>query len=559
MGCEQTEPLDVMPAPFHLSPYNHLLLPVVAAWALVVTASLLWNIRQVDHSIETLALAEARFHFEKDVLYRRWASSHGGVYVPVSEKTPPNPYLSHVAERDVVTPSGRRLTLINPAYMTRQVNELASDDGVIGHITSLKPLRPENRADAWETRALHAFENGAHEYGSLEDLRGQPYFRYMRPFRTESACLKCHAEQGYKEGDIRGGVSMSLPYSRYANHFSLQRRNLLLGHGLIGLLGLVGMGFGARRLVRIKAALVRSEAETERLTVRKSLLSSLGEGVYDIDNAGRCTFINPAALTMLGYQEHEVVGQDPHRLFHRRNADGSPHPASECMVFQTRQDGVRREVQDTFLRKNGLAFPVRLTVTPVHRNGEIVGAVVAFQDISERLAMEQELMRLATTDPLTGAANRRRFLEQMEIELARVHRHHDSAALLMMDLDHFKQVNDAHGHASGDIVLRHFTSLAKPLLRRTDLFGRLGGEEFAILLSGADLRGAAEFAERFRSVVAATPAQVEDGEIPYTVSIGVTVFQAADGGADCILARADAALYRAKQAGRNTVALVEAT
>jgi hypothetical protein len=154
----------------------------------------------------------ARTHFEKDVLYRLWNASAGGVYLPVSDKTPPNPYLSHLPERDLTTPSGRVLTLINPAYMTRQVHELAREKfQVRGHITSLNPIRPENFPDAWETAALQAFGKGTTEVSSVEKLDGQPFLRLMRPLVTEKSCLACHGKQGYKLGDIRGGISIAVP------------------------------------------------------------------------------------------------------------------------------------------------------------------------------------------------------------------------------------------------------------------------------------------------------------------------------------------------------------
>ncbi len=137
---------------------------VVCAWVLLVCASLAWSWRQVGNSVGELARAEARSNFEKDLVFRRWASGHGGVYVPPTQQTPPNPYLEHLPERDVTTTGGKKLTLVNPAYMTRQVYELAAGQyGTRGHITSLKPLRPENAADAWETRALQLFENGVRE------------------------------------------------------------------------------------------------------------------------------------------------------------------------------------------------------------------------------------------------------------------------------------------------------------------------------------------------------------------------------------------------------------
>jgi len=122
---------------------------LVALWTLAVGASATWGVRLLRDTMVDAAVHDARNSFNKDVLYRKWAASHGGVYVPVTATTQPNPHLADVAERDLVTPSGRRLTLMNPAYMTRQIHELESKaSGTQGHITSLKPIRAENAPDA---------------------------------------------------------------------------------------------------------------------------------------------------------------------------------------------------------------------------------------------------------------------------------------------------------------------------------------------------------------------------------------------------------------------------
>ncbi|GAG33923.1 unnamed protein product, partial [marine sediment metagenome] len=116
---------------------------------------------QVKQKTLEAARIQARTAHAKDVIYRRWNAGYGGVYVPVTKKTQPNPYLSGIPERDITTPSGRTLTLINPAYMTRQVHELAKEKyGVLGHITSLNPIRPQNAPDPWEIKALEEFERG---------------------------------------------------------------------------------------------------------------------------------------------------------------------------------------------------------------------------------------------------------------------------------------------------------------------------------------------------------------------------------------------------------------
>ena len=298
----------------------------------------------------------------------------------------------------------------------------------------------------------------------------------------------------------------------------------------------------------------RAGADIARLSEwNELLLNSAGEGIYGADRDGTCTFINPAALALLGFDKVEVLGKNAHEVFHHHRKDGAPYPPEDCPISLTRDDGIRRAVEDAFIRKDGEVFPVHMSVTPMHEHGQLVGVAVVFQDIARRKALEVELTRLATTDPLTGVANRRRFIEELEMELARIRRFGRPAALLMVDIDHFKSVNDTHGHAVGDAVLQHLAELSRHRLRAIDLFGRLGGEEFGILLPGTDAAGAWKCAESLRRHVAETPLQSSRGAIPFTVSIGLTVFESGDDAPDGILARADAALYRAKLGGRNRV------
>ena len=220
---------------------------ILSLWTVFVGLVLLWSLFQ--HKRETLEAArvQARSAFEKDMVYRQWAAIHGGVYVPVTEQTPPNPYLASVDERDITTPSGRRLTLMNPAYMTRQVHEIgAKQYGLRGHITSLDPIRPANAADAWETKALRAFEQGVTEVSSVEKFDNKVYMRLMHPLFTEQSCLKCHDEQGYKVGDLRGGISVSVPMAPLQAIARKHMATLALGHSLIWLLGIVGISLGGR-------------------------------------------------------------------------------------------------------------------------------------------------------------------------------------------------------------------------------------------------------------------------------------------------------------------------
>lgn len=302
----------------------------------------------------------------------------------------------------------------------------------------------------------------------------------------------------------------------------------------------------ARRLAR---------AEIDRLSQRNQLLlNSAGEGIYGVDTAGRIIFINPTALKILGLSEQEALGRNAHALFHHHHPDGSVYPEDACPLSQVLQDGRQREIEDdAFIRKNGEHLPVHLVATAMIENDTQVGAEIVFQDITQRKRLEAELTRLASTDALTGIANRRHFIAQLEKEIARIQRVAEPAAVLMLDLDHFKKINDNHGHATGDAVLQAFARGAQSDLRKIDLIGRLGGEEFAILLPETGLDAALRLAERLRQHIETMTVACNDDMIQITVSIGLTTMTRADISADAILARADQALYQAKASGRNRV------
>lgn len=248
---------------------------ITVSWTGAIAMSLMWNLTQADRTTREVALTQARVAYEKDVTYRRWNSSHGGVYAPVTKQTPPNPYMNH-PERDIKTLSGKILTLINPAYMNRQVYELEKrKSGVLSRLTSLKPVRPENAPDIWEEKALQAFEQGKPEISSVEWLNGKEYFRLMKPLITEKVCLHCHDYQGYKEGDIRGGISVSIPMVPLRVIAHRQKAIFAIAHSLLWLLGIVGIVFGTKRINHYVA--MRRKAEEEREKVIEKLQQALAK------------------------------------------------------------------------------------------------------------------------------------------------------------------------------------------------------------------------------------------------------------------------------------------
>ena len=224
-------------------------LVLIVLWSLVIAGFAAWSYWRSYTATVGVARAFADESFSKDLIFRRWGTGHGGVYVPMTPETPPSPYLADIPERDISTPSGKKLTLMNPAYMMRQVYEMGKNDaGPKGHITSLNPIRPENAADEWEKRALQAFERGEKEVSAIEQVGDETYYRFMRPLFVEGECLKCHAMQGYKVGNVRGGISVSVPWSAYREGLQSDQIAHGLGYGTIWIIGIIGLIFGKTRL-----------------------------------------------------------------------------------------------------------------------------------------------------------------------------------------------------------------------------------------------------------------------------------------------------------------------
>jgi|GEM_PF-1479016 len=563
-------------------------------WTVVVATSLVWNVFETKQETLEAARIQAREAHEKDAIYRRWNAGHGGVYVPVTKETQPNPYLSDVPERDIITPSGKALTLMNPAYMTRQAHELEKQKlGVRGHITSLNPIRPENAPDLWESEALRAFEHRKIEINWIEEIEGKEYMRLMRSLITEKGCLKCHAKQGYHEGDIRGGISVSIPMEPLRTIERKRMLTLSLGHISLWLMGLGGIVLGTVRLrrsdserkraeealrkahdelevrvrertaelakanralktlsecnqvlvritdeqtllneickiivtiggykltwvgyakhdekktvrpvayagyeegflerlnvtwadteygkgpsgtairtrkpaifnnimtdpalapwredalkrgytsviglpliinsdslgslticageveafhseeiklltelandlaygisaLRIREEHKRAEEELEKLKRQYELiLNAAGEGIFGLDRNGNATFINPAAVKMLGYEPQELIGKCMHKIHHHSKPDGTPYPQEDCPIYMAFKDGkVYYKDNEVFWRKDGKSFPVEYVSTPIKEDGDLIGAVVTFKDISKRKQAESEL------------------------------------------------------------------------------------------------------------------------------------------------------------------------
>lgn len=287
------------------------------------------------------------------------------------------------------------------------------------------------------------------------------------------------------------------------------------------------------------------------------LFDSLYDGVYFVDHARRILYWNRGAEQLTGYARDEVVGSYCYdNILDHLDVGGCNLCQTGCPLVDTIRDG-RPITGRVFLRhKDGRRIAVDVHVMPLYNDrGEIIGGVEVFRDASSTVALESAYNRLRTLaekDPLTGVANRRFLDGALAEQIAMLERTGIPFSVVLIDLDHFKSVNDEHGHGVGDQALVRFARLLDTLCRGTDVAGRFGGEEFLLILPGSRLEAAALVAERVRRAVPeATPREM-GGRL--TASLGVAEAVVGDT-AETLLARADAALYRAKHNGRDRVEL----
>ncbi|MCP3888886.1 MAG: diguanylate cyclase [Desulfobulbaceae bacterium] len=233
---------------------------VILLWVAGIVTSLSWNLLQMKNSAENAHQKTAKAFVQQISLTRAWNASHKGVYLRVSETLHPNPFLQ-VSNRDVTTTDGTSLTLINPAFMTRMISDIAQDQGDIKfHMTSLKPINPENKPSQWERDGLLFFEKEkTQDYFNTDKQNGKDIFNYMVPLVTKKSCLQCHAKQGYKEGDIRGGVRVSFQIQK------VEFSTLIISHLFLLCAGtLVLAGFG-NQIIKLTATL-KKQSNIDGLT-----------------------------------------------------------------------------------------------------------------------------------------------------------------------------------------------------------------------------------------------------------------------------------------------------
>ncbi len=289
----------------------------------------------------------------------------------------------------------------------------------------------------------------------------------------------------------------------------------------------------------------------------KNLLDNLYDGVYFVDKERRITYWNTGAERITGYSAQHMVGRFCHDNILDHIDDAGFHLCKDgCPLLATIQDGQPHEAEVFLHHADGYRVPVLVRTSPIRdEQGNVIGAVEVFSNNQSLLRMKRrvnELEQDVFRDALTGVSNRKLLEIKVNSALQEYHQHQLPFGLLFLDIDHFKAVNDAHGHPIGDIVLQNAARNLIVHLRSTDICGRWGGEEFVAILYNVNLKALSQVAEKLRAIIANSAVNIEGEKISVTLSIGATLAHEADT-LETIIERADQLMYQSKQGGRNRV------
>jgi len=349
-----------------------------------------------------------------------------------------------------------------------------------------------------------------------------------------SAALPLH-----QAGKVIGTLNL---YAEDASYFDIAGKNLLLEMATDIDFALDNFSLERER-EQMKQALLVSE-ERARLVLDNSL-----DAIVSIDHTGMVTEWNNAAVQIFGYVRDEVLGRDLAEFIVPERDREAHHQGLQRVLTTHHTKMIGKRVEVSALRKDGSEFPAEMTIAQIRR-GDTIFFSAFIRDITERKQSEHQIQHLAHYDVLTDLPNRLMLQDHFDYALSLVKRKQGRLAVIFLDLDHFKDINDNLGHSVGDLLLMELTRRLKTLLREEDTLSRLGGDEFILLLPDADANGASNVAQKLLGTVS-EPYHIAPYELTVTGSIGIALYPDDGSNLEILSQKADTAMYRAKQAGRN--------
>ncbi len=362
-------------------------------WSLVVAGSFLWFHESEAVHKEKTALVQGLALVEKDLLYRKWVAMQGGVYAPVSEHLAPNPYL-HVPERDIETPSGKKLTLVNPTYMTRLVHALAMETGGNpAYFTSLRPTHPANTPDPWERKALEWLEGNpdAPFYKEIASAPEGKALKVMVPVRAEESCLRCHTDPSDVPGTIRGGIAVTVPLKEVATAHRALYLDTVHGHVMMWLLGTAGIvlaSFLMSRRVREREELLRSISRSEKFW--KAVLESLQDPLIVLDRDLKVRLMNPVSAELANVKPEDAIGRPCVEVFCDWHVPSGA--CEQCDVQEVMEKNRASSRQIEIQLRDGIRRVFHVQTSPLKENGgQAQGAIQSFRDITQEVEARKQL------------------------------------------------------------------------------------------------------------------------------------------------------------------------
>lgn len=290
----------------------------------------------------------------------------------------------------------------------------------------------------------------------------------------------------------------------------------------------------------------------------KMTLDSIGDAVISTDVAGNITYLNAVAESLTGWSRAEACGQPLRRILHIIDGISREIAPDPLAMAIRRNEATGLSANSLLIRRDGHEFAIEDIATPIHEgDGTVVGAVIVFRDVSVARAMSLRMSYLAQHDFLTELPNRMLLNDRLKQAMAAALRHNASLAVLFVDVDHFKPINDAQGHAIGDALLKSISRRLTACVRTTDTVSRHGGDEFVVLLSEVTRKeDAAVSAEKILAALR-IPHRILEKDLQITASVGISVFPDNGTDADTLIRNADTALLHAKESGRDRHAFFE--
>lgn len=369
--------------------------------------------------------------------------------------------------------------------------------------------------------------------------------RLLKPVRFKSGCETCHTGNNYKNGDVLGGLTLSVPMQPYYDMTTTTINKLAINHALVWLLGLSGLGV----LYRHEKNHDLSRKEIEKHLRQSSVaFSNLAEGVVITDSQLGVIAVNNAFTEITAYSQYEMIEQSGLFLKSEYFEQDQYHD------FQTAlKNDIKWEGEILYPDKSDKLIPVKLSASTVKdEENSLSNYIFVFSDISERKCLEKSLEHLAQHDHLTNLPNRMLLNDRLEHAMARAERETRKLAVLFLDLDDFKKINDSMGHDIGDKILNQIAIRLKATVRKGDTLARYGGDEFIVVMEEIDTNDdAASLAEKLIACVN-PDFIINDEKYNLGVSIGISLFPEHANTISELISNADKAMYCAKNEGRNT-------